>query len=217
MTLHEGDGEIDTASLFEVYANSAAARTVAVSSTGMVHTAHGLTLLTLTEAEAPHIDTRLRPGVEGTSGRAGFDGALEYLASTTGETNAHSAAKMIDYPTYALALSSDGGSPRTLVLAAAAVLIALLVGAAPGAVRYRRITRLVSTARRHEQHGATAGNETLPETWAQGPIRNRHVHAQNPLMCRRTDQAHPGLRHVRMFEVRPQAADRRPLWAGRLW
>ena len=145
ITLHDGDGEIDTASLFEVYANSAAARTVALSSTGMVHTAHGLTLLTLTEAEAPHIDTRLRPGVEGTSGRAGFDGALEYLASTTGETNARSAAKMIDYPTYALALGSDSGSPRTLLLTAAAVLLALLVGLTPSRVGRLRRRRAPAT------------------------------------------------------------------------
>ena len=141
VTLHEGDGEIDTASLFEVYANSAAARTIAVSTTGVVHTAHGLTLLTLTETDAPHIDIRLQPGVLGASGRAGFDGALEYLASTTGETDARSAAKMIDYPTDDLDLRSEAGPFRTPVLAVAAVLIALLVGAAPGAVRHRRITR----------------------------------------------------------------------------
>jgi putative intracellular protease/amidase len=136
--LRDGDGEIDTASLFEVYANSAAARTIAVSTTGVVHTAHGLTLLTLTEADAPHIDTRLRPGVPSASGRAGFDGALEYLADTTGETSARSAAKLIDYPTRDLDLSSRPGSSRTPLLATAAVLIAGLVGGCPTFVMRRR-------------------------------------------------------------------------------
>ena len=138
ITLHDGDGEIDTASLFEVYANSAAARTIALSTTGVFYTAHGLTLLTLTEADAPDIDTRLRPGVEGTSGRAGFDGALEHLANTAGEADARAAAKMIDYPTDDLDFGSDNGSPRTPLLAAATVLLAALVGAAPTLVRRRR-------------------------------------------------------------------------------
>ena len=138
ITLKDGDGEIDTASLFEVYANSAAARTIAVSTTGVIHTAHGLTLLTLTEADAPHIDTRLRPGVPSVNGRAGFDGALEYLADTTGETSARSAAKLIDYPTAALSLNYGNGSPRTPLLAAAAVLLTLLVSATPSMARRRR-------------------------------------------------------------------------------
>ncbi|RYC09591.1 DJ-1/PfpI family protein [Nocardioides zhouii] len=140
ITLHDGDGEIDTASLFEVYSNSAAARTVALSATGVVHTAHGLTLLTLTEANTAVFDTRLRPGVHGTSGRAGFDGALEHLANTTGEADARAAAKMIDYPTDALDLGSDSGSPRTPLLSAAAVLLACLMGSAPSLVIRRRKT-----------------------------------------------------------------------------
>ncbi|MFC0222847.1 DJ-1/PfpI family protein, partial [Nocardioides zeicaulis] len=126
--LQDGDGEIDTAALFEVYANSAAARTVALNDTGVVHTAHGMTLLTLTEPDAPSVDIRLRPGVHGPSGRAGFDGALEYLADVSGATTARSAAKMIDYPVSSLNLGTKATSARTPVLAATAVLLAIGVG-----------------------------------------------------------------------------------------
>ena len=137
--LQDGDGEIDTAALFEVYANSAAARTVALSETGAVHTAHGLTLLTLTDADAPHVDRRVRPGVRGTSGRGGFDGALEYLAATGGEADAHAAAKMIDYPAAALHLDSGPTTPRIPVLAAGVALLAVVVGLTPTiALRSRR-------------------------------------------------------------------------------
>lgn len=151
--LQDGDGEIDTAALFEVYANSAAARTVAVSDTGVVHTAHGLTLLTLTEADAPDVDTRLRPGVHGPSGSGGFDGALEYLADTSGKTTARSAAKMIDYPVSGLALGSKPGSARTPVLAGAAVLLAIGVGFVP---------TLVRRSRRHSRGLAQGDRSALP-------------------------------------------------------
>jgi len=136
--LRDGDGEIDTASLFEVYANSAAARTVAVSPTGIVRTAHGLRLLTLSAADSPEVDTRLRPGLRGTGGRPGFDGALEHLAATIGEVDARAAAKMIDYPTGSLDLTTHRTSPRPVVLTAAAVLVAGLVGLVPTFVRRRR-------------------------------------------------------------------------------
>ena len=136
--LRDGDSEIDVAALFEVYANSAAARTIAINETGVVRTAHGLTLLTLTETDSPNVDLRLRPGEPGTSGKAGFDGALEHLAVASGEANARAAAKMIDYPTGALDLGSRNTSPRTPLLASAAVVIAVLTGLTPLAIARSR-------------------------------------------------------------------------------
>lgn len=135
--LADGVGEIDTAGLFEVYSNSAAARAFAVSPAGMVETSHGLRLLTLTPREAPGVDTVLRPGVTGPSQRAGFDGALEHLARTAGSDTASSAAKMIDYPTGELDLGEEAGPHRTQLLAIFAVLLALIVGLAPLMLRRR--------------------------------------------------------------------------------
>ncbi|MDR7255161.1 putative intracellular protease/amidase [Nocardioides sp. BE266] len=137
ITLADGVGEIDAASLFEVYGVSAAARTFAVSRTGILESAHGLRLLTLTPGEAPDVDVVLRPGVTGPSGRAGFDGALEQLARTSGAATARSAAKMIDYPTEQLDLGSARGPRRASLLAGASLVLALLVGAVP-VVRRRR-------------------------------------------------------------------------------
>ena len=142
VALADGVGEIDTASIFEVYAESAAARTLAVSRTGVVETAHGLRLLTLAEDEAPDVDTVLRPGALGPSGRPGFDGALEHLAHTAGAATARSTAKMIDYPTEGLDLGAETGPRRTQVLGTAAVGlslgVALVVGLVPWARRRRR-------------------------------------------------------------------------------
>ena len=137
ITLESGVGEIDTASLFEVYSNSAAARTLAVSPTGLVETAHGLRLLTLTAREAPHVDETLRPGVTGPSGRAGFDAALEHLSQTEGAATATSAAKMIDYPTEDLELGSETGPRRTALLGFAAIALATLAGLTPAVLRRR--------------------------------------------------------------------------------
>ncbi|MFL6135300.1 MAG: DJ-1/PfpI family protein [Nocardioidaceae bacterium] len=138
--LHDGDTEIDIASLFEVYTNSSAARTIAISPTGVVTTAHGLTLLTLTAAEAPDADSTLRPGVTGPSGRAGFDGALEHLASTDGQATVRAAAKLIDFPTEDLQLGTASGPRRTLALGAAALAVAALAGMVPF-IRRRRTKR----------------------------------------------------------------------------
>ena len=139
--LEDGVGEIEAASVFEVYAESAAARTYAVSATGVVETAHGLRLLTLTEDEAPDADTVLRPGDLGPGGRAGFDGALEHLAHTAGAATARSTAKMVDYPTEGLDLGAGTGPRRTQVLGAAALVLALGVGLVPWVRRRPRATR----------------------------------------------------------------------------
>ncbi|HEY0645761.1 MAG TPA: hypothetical protein VGD39_20270, partial [Nocardioides sp.] len=138
VALADGVGEIDTASVFEVYAESAAARTLAVSPTGVVETAHGLRLLTLTEHEASDVGTVLRPGALGPRGRPGFDGALEHLAQTAGAATARSAATMIDYPTEGLDLGDGTGPRRTQVLGAAALGLALGVGLVPWVRRRQR-------------------------------------------------------------------------------
>ena len=137
ISLENGVGEIDTASVFEVYSNSAAARTLAVSPTGFVETAHGLRLLTLSEQQAPDVDATLRPGVTGPSGRAGFDGALEQLAGAEGAATARATAKMIDYPSENLRLGATGGPRRTEMLSLAAIALATLAGLAPAALRRR--------------------------------------------------------------------------------
>lgn len=140
--LEDGVGEIDTASLFEVYSNSAAARTLAVSAAGVVETARGLRLLTLTEQEAPDIEVTLHPGVTGPSHRGGFDGALEHLARTAGSGTARTTAKMIDYPTEQLDLGTETGPRRTHALAAIALLLTFVAGLAPLLLRRRYNRRL---------------------------------------------------------------------------
>ncbi len=121
-----------------MYTNSAAARTVAVSPTGIVETAHGLRLLTLTENDAPDVDATLSPGITGPSDRAGFDGALEHLATTDGPATARAAAKMIDYPIEGLELGEADGPRRAEVLAVAAVGLIALVAVLPPLLRRRR-------------------------------------------------------------------------------
>lgn len=158
ITLADGVGEIDLASIFEVYDVSYAARVVPLSATGTITTKHGLVVRTNTLADAP-TPTRLAvPGattatldptisgwaagngipvdvVHGTA--AGFDGALEYLASRAGHATAVSAGKMIDYPTRHLPLDGDGG---TRIPALLALGLALSAGAAatPAVVRRAR-------------------------------------------------------------------------------
>lgn len=158
LTLSEGVGEIDLASAFEVYDVSYVARTVPVSSTGTITTKHGLVVRTniLTETPTP---TRLAvPGastgtldpiiqawatrhhvpvdaVQATA--AGFDGALEYLATSAGHATAVSAGKMIDYPTSHLRLAGNAGV-RVPALLALGVGLAGLAAAAPTGLRRLR-------------------------------------------------------------------------------
>ena len=146
--LEDGLGEIDVASVFETFYVSAAARTLAVSRTGVVRTAHGLTLLTLTERDVPDVGSTLRPGVIGPSGRSGFDGALEHLAETAGAATARSAAKMVDYPTDDLQLGSAAGSRRTAMLGVVGLTLAALVGMAPLVLRRHQRRRVPSDVER---------------------------------------------------------------------
>lgn len=164
--LFNGVGEIDVASAFEVYNMSFAARAVAVGATDTVTTKHGLILLTVPEHQAPPMDRFIAPGAArdqdidpklrgwsatrstpvdafaGGDGVLGFDGAIEYLAQHTDRATAVSAAKMIDYPTAHLDLPAGGASIRVPGLIAIGLLLAILVGSLPvairGAIRRRR-------------------------------------------------------------------------------
>ncbi|WP_167139494.1 DJ-1/PfpI family protein [Diaminobutyricimonas sp. TR449] len=169
--LSDGDREIDIAGIFEVFNVSFAARAVAMSTDGTITTRHGLVLLTtaLSSGHAVHrmiildarqeaevspeildraaensitIDTIIR-----SDGQNGFDAALTYLARDADEATAQSAAKMIDYPTDHLTLSSDGTSLRAPFLLIVSVLVAIGVGFLPAAVR-----RAVRRRRLHKSH-----------------------------------------------------------------
>lgn len=164
----EGIGEIDLASAFEVYTVSYAARTVPLTATGSVTTKHGMVVLTPTHRDAPGVTRLVVPGgggtaamdpelrtwaarrhlpvdtIQGSAGAAGFDRALEYLATQVGRTTALSAAKMIDYPPTRLRLADSGAGPRIPLLLGAALLLAAGVAFLP-----------VATMRHLRQRGRT--------------------------------------------------------------
>ena len=162
VALDDGVGEIDLASVFEVYDVSYAARAVPVSANGTITTKHGLVVRTNTLADTP-APTRLAvPGPAGTAGldprvqawgagrhvpvdavhttAPGFDGALQYLASRAGHTTAVSAGKMIDYPTSHLHLDGHPG-PRVPALLALGLALGATAAAVPTLVRRARRTR----------------------------------------------------------------------------
>jgi hypothetical protein len=144
VALHDGVGEIDVASSFEVFDVSYAARPVPLSATGTVVSEHGMVLHTNTVTDTPtptrlaiagaggsaDLDPTLRAwadghhvpvdAVHGLGAAPGFDGALEYLSSRAGRATAVSAAKMIDYPTTRLRLADTGGGVRIPALLARA-------------------------------------------------------------------------------------------------
>ena len=103
IALRDGVGELDATAAFEVYGQSAAARTVALATGDTVRTRHGLVLLTTSYAHAPGLSRVVVPGatrpapstrncVPGPSNqeprpsnpsRGGFAAALENLADHT--------------------------------------------------------------------------------------------------------------------------------------
>jgi putative intracellular protease/amidase len=168
IALTDGIGEIDVASMFEVYSVSYAARAIPIATTGAVTTEHGLVLLANTPEDAPSLrrvavpgsggaasaDPRLRQwsqrhnvpvdAVQRAGARPAFDAALEYLSTQTGPMTAVSAAKMIDYPVGQLRLAGHAGWRIPLLLCLG---IGLAACAAAAPVAARRLRRL-STARR---------------------------------------------------------------------
>jgi putative intracellular protease/amidase len=175
IALTDGIGELDATAAFEVYTQSAAAKTVAVAAGDTVRTQHGLVLFTtgidadpsLSRVVVPgsadvdqqvrrwaddrgvEVETlRIAPsrGEDAVSG-GGFAAALQNLADHTNETTAASTAKMVGYPT--TDLDMDGGHlpVRTVLLAVVALALAVLVGRAPASIvrRRRRLAALPAT------------------------------------------------------------------------
>jgi putative intracellular protease/amidase len=62
IALRDGVGELDATAAFEVYGQSAAARTVALGTSNTVKTRHGLILLTTSFADAPGLSRVVVPG-----------------------------------------------------------------------------------------------------------------------------------------------------------
>ena len=100
ISLNDGVGELDATAAFEVYAQSAAARPVAVATENSVRTRHGLVLLTTRTQDAPHLSRLVVPG-------GGFTAALQDLADHTDAATAVATAKMIGYPTRDLDLGAE--------------------------------------------------------------------------------------------------------------
>ena len=168
IALRDGVGELDATAAFEVYSQSAAARTIALATSDTVRTRHGLVLLTTAFKSAPDlssvvvpgadtpdaIDPQLRvwaenrgltveplpprPGPDGTPGGSGFTAALQNLADHTDAATTTATAKMIGYPTTDVVLGDQHRAWRPIVLAIAGLALALLVGLAPALVARRR-------------------------------------------------------------------------------
>jgi len=186
IALGDGVGELDATAAFEVYGQSAAAGTVALASDNAVRTRHGLVLLTTSCAQAPALSRVVVPGagtpgvldprlsvwaavrrltLEPLAGRAGRDGsrnggfsaALQNLSEHTDAATTSATAKMIGYPTTGLDLGNRHRSPRTVLLAIAALTLAVLVGLAPSWLVRRRRRRL-------QVEGAGAPDDLTPAT-----------------------------------------------------
>src|SRR3954467_12630225 len=170
IALDDGVDELDATAAFEVYTQSAAARTVALSTGDTVQTRHGLTLLTTSTYDVRSLSRIVVPGVHdldsgmqrwaasrhvdveplkhergdvgaGRSG-GGFAAALQNLTDHSGVTTGASTAKMIGYPTSDVDL--EGGHhivTRAVPLLALSVILAVLVGRAPALISRRRRRR----------------------------------------------------------------------------
>ena len=171
IALANGVDELDATAAFEVYTQSAAARTVPLAAGTSVRTRHGLVLLTTSVHEDPSLTRIVVPGVDdidaglrrwaasrhvdveslkanpryGDAGRSGggFTAALQNLTDHSGAVTASSTAKMIGYPTASIDLER-GHDPavRAVMLVAASLALAVLVGLAPAFIsrRRRRVT-----------------------------------------------------------------------------
>lgn len=164
IALRDGVGELDAIAPFEVYSQSAAAGTVALAPGQTVRTRHGLVLLTTSYSRASGLSRIVVPGAgalaavdpqlrawaddhrlaleplarRGEAGGGGFAAALDNLAKHTNAATTSATAKMVGYPTTGLDLGDRHRFPRTVLLAIAAMVLAVLVGLAPGWVLRRR-------------------------------------------------------------------------------
>ncbi len=177
VALRDGVGELDATAAFEVYGQSAAARTVALAAGDTVRTRHGLVLLTTSYTHASglsrvvvpgaasqkDVDPRLRAWAhdahlvveslvvhDGRDHRAegGFNAALENLADQTDAATAEATAKMIGYPIADEGLGPQHRSWRAPLLTLVAVALAILIGMTP--------VRLIRRRRRLRASGAYA-------------------------------------------------------------
>ncbi len=165
IALADGVGELDATAAFEVYGQSAAARTVALATGDTVRTRHGLVLLTTSYAHAPGLSRVVVPGAASPKAidtglatlahdqsltpeplRGGFTAALQNLADHTDGATASATAKMIGYPTTGLRLGDEHWSWRAVILAVGALLLAVLVGLTPVFLVRRRRRRQLDGA-----------------------------------------------------------------------
>lgn len=167
IALADGVDELDATAAFEVYTQSAAARTVALAAGTSVRTRHGLVLLTTGTHEDPSLSRIVVPGVadidpglhrwaarrhvdveslEANAGHVdagrnggGFAAALQNLADHSGGVTASSTAKMIGYPITSIDLESGNAADvRAVVLVAASLTLSVLVGLSPAFISRRR-------------------------------------------------------------------------------
>jgi putative intracellular protease/amidase len=168
IALNDGVDELDATAAFEVYTQSAAARTVALGTGDTVRTRHGLTLLTTNTRNAPSLSRVIVPGAGPVDARlqqwavgrhldvqplrvaiagdgadmrsgGGFTAALQNLTDHSDATTASSTAKMIGYPISDVDSQRGGHTAvRTILLALASLSLAVLVGRGPAWVGRRR-------------------------------------------------------------------------------
>jgi putative intracellular protease/amidase len=169
IALNDGVDELDATAAFEVYTQSAAARTVALATQDTVRTRHGLVLLATSTRDAPSLSRIVVPGADkvdpqlqhwadsrhldveplsvdadSTDDRrsgGGFTAALQNLTDHSDAVTASSTAKMIGYPTTDLDLHRGNTAVRTVLLAIASLTLAVLVGLAPASIARRRRRR----------------------------------------------------------------------------
>ena len=134
ISLNDGIGELDATAAFEVYAQSAAGRPVAVSAGNSVRTRHGLTLLTTHTEDAPDLSWLVVPG-------GGFTAALQDLADHTDGATTVATAKMIGYATTDVDLGSTHRPGRAVLLALITLVVAAGIGCTPALVLGRRRRR----------------------------------------------------------------------------
>ena len=159
IALGDGVGELDATAAFEVYGQSAAARTVALApgqhgpdaprpraAHHQLADAPGLSRVVVPGANTPDaVDPRLRAWAQltkrldcGTASSGGFTAALQNLADHTDAATTSATAKMIGYPATDLDLGNQHGSWRPVLLAIAGLTLAVLVGLAPAFLVRRR-------------------------------------------------------------------------------
>jgi putative intracellular protease/amidase len=174
IALNDGVDELDATAAFEVYTQSAAARTVALATEDTVRTRHGLVLLATSTRDAPSLSRIVVPGADkvdpqlqhwadsryldveplsvdpdSTDDRrsgGGFTAALQNLTDHSDAVTASSTAKMIGYPTTDLDLPRGNTALRTVLLTIASLTLAVFVGLAPASIARRRRRRAAGSA-----------------------------------------------------------------------